>query len=46
MRMTLHGTFHRVRQAGIYEELFDVIAGFEALSKGKVHQNAECARDI
>jgi F-type H+-transporting ATPase subunit gamma len=32
---TLHGTFHRIRQAGIDEELFDVIAGFEALSKGK-----------
>ena len=32
---TLHGAFHRIRQAGIDEELFDVIAGFEALSKGK-----------
>ena len=29
---TLHGTFHRIRQAGIDEELFDVISGFEALS--------------
>jgi len=29
---TLHTTFHRIRQAGIDEELFDVIAGFEALS--------------
>ena len=28
---TLHTTFHRIRQAGIDEELFDVIAGFEAL---------------
>ena len=28
---TLHGTFHRIRQAGIDEELFDVISGFEAL---------------
>jgi F-type H+-transporting ATPase subunit gamma len=27
----LHGTFHRLRQSGIDEELFDVIAGFEAL---------------
>jgi F-type H+-transporting ATPase subunit gamma len=27
----LHGAFHRVRQSGIDEELFDVIAGFEAL---------------
>jgi F-type H+-transporting ATPase subunit gamma len=31
----LHGTFHRLRQSGIDEELFDVIAGFEALSKKK-----------
>jgi F-type H+-transporting ATPase subunit gamma len=29
---TLHGTFHRLRQTGIDEELFDVIAGFEALT--------------
>jgi F-type H+-transporting ATPase subunit gamma len=29
---TLHGTFHRICQAGIDEELFDVIAGFEALA--------------
>jgi hypothetical protein len=29
---TLHGTFHRIRQAGIDEELFDVISGFEALT--------------
>jgi F-type H+-transporting ATPase subunit gamma len=29
---TLHGTFHRIRQAGIDEELFDVISGFEALN--------------
>jgi F-type H+-transporting ATPase subunit gamma len=28
---TLHGTFHRVRQSGIDEELFDVVSGFEAL---------------
>jgi F-type H+-transporting ATPase subunit gamma len=27
----LHGKFHRLRQSGIDEELFDVIAGFEAL---------------
>ncbi len=33
---TLHGTFHRIRQAGIDEELFDVISGFEALSKKRV----------
>lgn len=30
---TLHGTFHRLRQAGIDEELSDVIAGFEALTR-------------
>jgi F-type H+-transporting ATPase subunit gamma len=29
---SLHGTFHRLRQSGIDEELFDVISGFEALS--------------
>lgn len=30
---TLRGAFHRLRQSGIDEELFDVISGFEALSK-------------
>lgn len=30
---TLHGTFRRLRQTGIDEELFDVLAGFEALEK-------------
>jgi F-type H+-transporting ATPase subunit gamma len=29
----LRGTFHRLRQAGIDEELFDVISGFEALTR-------------
>lgn len=29
----LKGSFHRLRQSGIDEELFDVISGFEALSK-------------
>jgi F-type H+-transporting ATPase subunit gamma len=29
---TLHGIFHRLRQNGIDEELFDVISGYEALS--------------
>ena len=29
---TLNSTFHRLRQSGIDEELFDVTAGFEALS--------------
>lgn len=42
----LQGTFHRVRQSGIDEELFDVISGFEALSesdevgKGRRRPNA------
>jgi F-type H+-transporting ATPase subunit gamma len=27
----LNGSYHRQRQSGIDEELFDVIAGFEAL---------------
>lgn len=31
----LRDTFHRLRQSGIDEELFDVIAGFEALSVKK-----------
>jgi F-type H+-transporting ATPase subunit gamma len=38
---TLHGTFHRLRQSGIDEELFDVISGFEALSKEKSRRSAE-----
>ncbi len=29
---TLHGNFHRLRQSGIDEELFDVISGYEALA--------------
>jgi F-type H+-transporting ATPase subunit gamma len=29
----LDGRFHRLRQSSIDEELFDVISGFEALSK-------------
>ncbi len=28
----LNGTFHRLRQSGIDEELFDVISAFEALT--------------
>lgn len=31
----LNATFHRLRQSGIDEELFDVISGFEALGKEK-----------
>ena len=34
---TLHGKFHRFRQSGIDEELFDVVSGYEALAKGKAH---------
>ncbi|TAJ16240.1 MAG: F0F1 ATP synthase subunit gamma [Rugosibacter sp.] len=30
---TLNGSFHRLRQSSIDEELFDVISGFEALNK-------------
>jgi F-type H+-transporting ATPase subunit gamma len=29
----LHGTFHRLRQSSIDEELFDVVSGFEALTR-------------
>ena len=36
----LNGTFHRLRQSGIDEELFDVISGFEALSKWKAPRSA------
>ena len=36
----LNGTFHRLRQTSIDEELFDVISGFEAQSQGKAHRNA------
>jgi F-type H+-transporting ATPase subunit gamma len=38
---TLDGTFHRLRQSGIDEELFDVVSGFEALPKGKAKRGAE-----
>ena len=31
----LHGKFHRLRQSGIDEELFDVVSGFEALTTPK-----------
>ena len=32
----LRGSFYRVRQSGIDEELFEVISGFEALSKSRL----------
>ena len=34
----LNGTFHRLRQSRIDEELFDVISGFEALLPGKLRR--------
>ena len=37
---TLHRTFHQMRQAGIDEELFDVISGFEALTAPRLHAPA------
>ncbi|MFO7691714.1 MAG: F0F1 ATP synthase subunit gamma [Vicinamibacterales bacterium] len=37
----LNGRFHRVRQSGIDEELFDVIAGFEALASGREPSGAK-----
>jgi F-type H+-transporting ATPase subunit gamma len=39
---TLHGTFHRLRQSGIDEELFDVISGFEALAAPPVCRQTRC----
>lgn len=36
--LTLRGTFHRLRQSSIDEELFDVISGFEALAGARPHQ--------
>jgi F-type H+-transporting ATPase subunit gamma len=30
---TLRGTYHKLRQSAIDEELFDVISGYEALLK-------------
>ncbi|MEP6834379.1 MAG: F0F1 ATP synthase subunit gamma [Gemmatimonas sp.] len=33
--VTLHGTFHQLRQSSIDEELFDVISGFDALSSAR-----------
>ena len=35
----LNGAFHRLRQSGIDEELFDVISGYEALSTGKARRS-------
>jgi F-type H+-transporting ATPase subunit gamma len=41
----LRGTFHRLRQAGIDEELFDVVSGFEALPGGPEQQGLRRHRD-
>jgi len=41
----LKATFHRVRQNGIDEELFDVVSGFEALSKGKTRRSAKAGEE-
>ena len=37
----LNGSFHRLRQSSIDEELFDVISGVEALSKGRAPKTAD-----
>ncbi|MEO8207352.1 MAG: F0F1 ATP synthase subunit gamma, partial [Chthoniobacterales bacterium] len=34
---TLHGTYHRLRQSLIDEELFDVISGYESLAGENIH---------
>jgi F-type H+-transporting ATPase subunit gamma len=36
-----HAAFNRLRQSGIDEELFDVISGYEALSKAKKPRRSE-----
>ena len=41
---TLKRAFHRMRQGGIDEELFDVVSGFEALSKKATPQAGSRAR--
>jgi F-type H+-transporting ATPase subunit gamma len=43
---TLHGTFRRLRQTSIDEELFDVISGFEALEKPRRRPRPELASPI
>ena len=37
----LNRTYHRLRQESIDEELFDVVSGYEALSKGGVQRSGE-----
>lgn len=40
----LNSTFQRLRQSSIDEELFDVISGFEALSKGRIASERDGSR--
>ncbi len=40
----LNGSFHRLRQSSIDEELFDVISGVEALSKGSALKTTHTRR--
>lgn len=40
----LNGSFHRLRQSSIDEELFDVISGVEALSKGSAPKTTNTRR--
>jgi F-type H+-transporting ATPase subunit gamma len=41
---TLNATFHRLRQDGIDEELFDVVSGFEALVAPHAHSKPPATR--
>ncbi len=41
---SLHGTFHRLRQSSIDEELFDVISGYESLEKEKAYRQEATQR--
>jgi F-type H+-transporting ATPase subunit gamma len=40
----LNGSFHRMRQSSIDEELFDVISGVEALSEGRAPKTTDTRR--
>lgn len=40
----LNGSFHRLRQSSIDEELFDVISGVEALSRGSAPKTTDTRR--
>lgn len=43
---TLTGNFHRLRQSGIDEELFDVISGFEALTPAVPDRDVQNGTDV